>query len=162
MLNANQEEIEKEIIHRSKFRDLHKANDTIFPYLIEHLDRIDNKVSALLTFDGIGVAILTLLGTSSPFLKEELYLELFTISLSGLFMIASCYICLTMIYLYGYHSSDGIDAKEYERKIVSAVVLRTKRYNVALRLNHIASILFMVFITIVIIRFIINQFAWLS
>ncbi len=160
MLDANQEEIEKEIIHRSKFRDLHKEDDTIFPYLIEHLDRIDNKVSALLTFDGIGVAILTVLGTSYPFFKEGLFLELLTISLSGLFMTASCYMCLTMIYLYGYHSSDGIDAKEYEKKIVSSVVLRTKRYNMALKLNHIAAILFILFIAIAILRFIINQYVY--
>ena len=162
MLDANQEEIEKEILHRSKFRDLHNEDDTIFPYLIGHLDRIDSKVSVLLTFDGIGVAILTVLGTSYPFFKEGLFLELFIISLSGLFMIVSCYICLTMTYLYGYHSSDGLDAKEYEKKIVSAVVLRTKRYNVALKSNHIASILFMLFVAIVIIRFAINQFTCLN
>jgi hypothetical protein len=73
-------------------------------------------------------------------------------------MITSCYICLTMIYLYGYHSREGIDAKEYEKKIISAVVVRTKRYNLALKSNHIASILFMVFVAIAILRFIVSVY----
>lgn len=117
------------------------------------MDRIDGKVSALLTFDGIGIAVLTVVFTTFNVFAKELYFESFFTALSGLFMVLSGYMCLTMIYLYGYHSSDGISAKEYEKKIIAGVVLRTKRYNLALKFNHISSVCFLLFIFTVFLRF---------
>ena len=108
-------EIEREKIHRSRVRDLFKEEDSIFPYLTAQLDRVDNKVSALLTFNGIGIAILTIFATSYSFLKDGSFIELLAISISGICLIVSCYICLTLLYLYGYHSGEGY---EYERKII--------------------------------------------
>jgi hypothetical protein len=63
---------------------------------------------------------------------------------------------LLIIYLYGYHVSDGVSAKEYEKEIISAVVMRTKKYNLASMYNYIASTFFLLFIIVVIIRFAIS------
>ena len=126
-------DIELEIVHRSKFRDLWVREDSILPFLIGHLDRIDSKVSALLSFDGILVAILTIIFASADTDSWWSIAQLVMVIFSSLLAAASIWICLNLVYLYGYHSSHCCSADEYQRKILVAVAIRTRKFNLALR-----------------------------
>ncbi len=141
-------EIEREVVHRIKYKSLLKSDGGILSFLIEHLDRIDNKISILLTFNGIVLAILAILIESNEIHFLTLSLPKILLLISLFFVVISSYLCLTMIYLYGYQSSKGISKSAYLRKIVSSVVSRTKRYNFALRLNHYASALFLIYLLV--------------
>lgn len=140
-------DLEREIVHRSKFRDLCEEDGSIQGYLIGHLDRIDSKVSAILTFDGVYIAILTVITVNFD-VESELY------SLAGLLLLIasitlasiSIWICLDLIYLYGYHSSTGISAREYQINIIRGVVVRTKKFNQSLLMIKISALILIIYL----------------
>lgn len=110
--------------------------------LHSHLDCVDTKTSALLTYDGLLVAVLTLL-ISSPNLKTNLpHFDCWKVPLiaSGGITIASALMCLLGLDIIGAHSKRDTDVDDYIEFAAQTSVTRTWRYRWALYMTGAASV----------------------
>jgi hypothetical protein len=133
--------------------DKHKS---LLDFLYGNLSILDNKTSALLSFNAF---ILTIFSIFFVFLNENGNMLMFTLLYTGFFIcIISTFICLSVVSLYWSTTSDFKNAREHMVNLIKVRDERTVIYMLSWRMSFWSMLSLFLFVVVVSISKISAQF----